>query len=307
MPALSSWNDGIAKQAILGYLARVTAANGSAYVPPEARVAVFDNDGTLWCEKPNYTQLDFFVSELRLAANVRPELAERPEYAALLAGDHAGIAALGIERIALALVEQCAGLQPEEFEQRARDFVMTNVHTDRQVPYAEMVYQPMLELLDILRAHAFEVFIVSGGGTEFVRAVSRQLYGVKPERVVGTLVAYEYVRRNGVPMLVRTSSLYGEANEGRAKVSHIQAHLGRRPIFGAGNSAGDREMLEYAAASGERGLAILVDHDDGEREYSYASEAGTFKAPEAITDTAQELGWTVVSMKNDWTKVFADK
>jgi phosphoserine phosphatase len=232
-------------------------------------------------------------------------MAERPEYSAILGGDRAAMAELGIERVALALVELFEGQTPEEFEEHARDFIMTANHPKIGAPYARAIYQPMLELLDLLRAHGFATFIVSGGGTEFVRAVSRELYGVDPEDVVGTLVAYEFVRRDETPVLLRTARVYGEANEGPAKVSHIRTQLGRRPIFAAGNSAGDKEMLEYAVAAPCAGLALLVDHDDSDREYAYASEAGTFSAAEPILETAQRLEWTVASMKNDWATVFA--
>jgi phosphoserine phosphatase len=301
---LPSWNNGRAKESILKFIARVTAEGEPDFVPANERVAVFDNDGTLWCEKPNYPQLDFLVTELRLRVGERSEMAERPEYAAILAGDRAAMAELGLERIGLALLELFAKLTPEEFEERARDFIMNATHPKLGAPYARAVYRPMLELLDFLRAHEFAAFIVSGGGTEFVRAVSRELYGVNSECVVGTLVAYEFVRRDGEPVLLRTARAHGEVNEGPAKVSHIRTQLGRRPIFAAGNSAGDREMLEYAAAAPGRGMALLVDHDDSEREYAYASEAGSFTADEPILETAQGLGWTVVSIKNDWATVF---
>ena len=264
---------------------------------------MFDNDGTLWCEKPNYTQLDFFVAELRRAVGDRAELGKRPEYAAILDGDRAAMADLGLERLALALLELFAGLRPEEFEERARAFIMKANHPELGFPYANAIYQPMLELLELLRAHSFSTFIVSGGGTEFVRAVSRDLYGIDPEGVVGTLVIYEFVRQDGVPTLIRTARLQGEANEGATKISNIQVHLGRRPILAGGNSAGDAEMLEYAAA-GNPGLGLLVDHDDSEREYQYASEAGTFEASEPIVETARRLGWTVASMRRDWQQIF---
>jgi phosphoserine phosphatase len=296
---LPSWRDGPARQAILDFVER---AGG---LPSDRRVAVFDNDGTLWCEKPNYIQLDFFVAGLRRAAADRPDLAKRPEYAAILEGDRKAMADLGIERIAMALVELFVGLRPEEFEQRAREFVLNEAHPALGRRYAGTVYKPMLELLDLLRAHEFSTFIVSGGGTEFVRAVSRQLYGIDPERVVGTLVAYEFQRDNGAPILVRTGRIHGEVNEGEPKVTHMQVHLGRRPILAAGNSAGDKEMLEYAASAADgSGLALLVDHDDADREYAYASEAGTFQSTEPVTAIAERLGWTVVSMKNDWAEVF---
>ena len=295
---LPSWHEGSTRSTLEAFIEQADA------IPAERRVAVFDNDGTLWCEKPNYTQLDFFVAELRRALAAKPDLAERREYAAILKGDRSAIAELGLDRVALALVELFAGLTPEEFDQRVLEFVMKAEHPELGVPYARAIYRPMIELLELLRTHSFSTFIVSGGGTEFVRAISRQLYGIDAEGVVGSLVAYEYVRRDGAPALIRTSKLQGTANEGPAKVEHIQSFLGRRPIFAAGNSAGDAEMLEYAAA-GEPGIALLVDHDDAEREYSYASQAGTFAAAEPVGETAQRLGWTTISMKDDWSQVFS--
>ena len=294
---LPSWREGHSRSALLSFIERADE------IPEERRVAVFDNDGTLWCEKPNYTQLDFFVTELRQAVGERPELGKRPEYAAILDGDRSAMAELGLERLAPALLELFAGLRPEEFEKRARDFIMKSKHPGLGIPYAQAIYKPMLELIDLLREHSFSTFIGSGGGTEFVRAVSRDLYGIDPEGVVGTLVMYEFVRQDGDPVLIRTSGLRGEANEGATKITNIQVHLGRRPILAAGNSAGDAEMLEYAAA-GDPALALLVNHDDSEREYEYASEAGTFEASEPIVETARRLGWTVVSMRNDWDQVF---
>jgi phosphoserine phosphatase len=301
---LASWNDGPTRTAIVEFVDAVTTEGSSRFVAAEKRVAVFDNDGTLWCEKPNYPQLDFLVTELRLRVRERPEVAERPEYAAILSGNRAAMAELGIERVALALVELFAGQTPEEFEEHARDFIMHTPHPKTGAPYGRAVYRPMLELLDLLRAYSFSLFIVTGGGTEFVRAVSHQLYGVYPEGVVGTLVAYDFIRRDDSPTLLRTGTVYGEANEGPAKVSHIRTQLGRRPVFAAGNSAGDSEMLEYAAAAPGGGFALLVDHDDSEREYAYASEAGTFIADEPIVGVARRRGWTLVSMKNDWKTVF---
>ena len=162
----------------------------------------------------------------------------------------------------------------------------------------------MLELLDALRAHGFATFIVSGGGTEFVRAVSQQLYGIPPEGVVGTLIEYEYLTVDGAPALRRTGNVSGDANEGPAKVLNIQQHLGRRPVLAAGNSAGDREMIEWAVAAPGPSLGLLIDHDDAEREFEYESVAGTFETTEAIVDVGRREGWTVVSMRDDWATVF---
>jgi phosphoserine phosphatase len=295
---LRSWRDGPTRSAVLDFLAAVDE------IPPGDRLAVFDNDGTLWCEQPSYVQLEFFVQELRRAVGERPELAARPEYRAILEHDRAAQGELGLERIAFALVELCEGITPEEFVERVDAFFASARHPDRAVAYGQMVYAPMLELIDELRARAFDVSIVTGGGTEFVRAVSQRLYGVAPVSVVGSQVGYSLVREGGRPVLRRTTELFGELNEGEAKISNIQRQLGRRPIVAGGNSPGDNEMLEYASAYDGPSLALVVDHDDAEREYAYESVAGSFAAAETATATARRFRWTVVSMANDWATVF---
>lgn len=297
-PQLPSWRPGPTRDAIVDFLSRADD------VEPERRVAVFDNDGTLWCEKPRYVQLDFLIHELSATVETRPELAAVAEYAAVLSDDRASIAAIGLERIALALVDLFTGLDPDTFDARVRHFLATADHPALGVPYRQTVYQPMLELLDALRARDFGTYIVTGGGTEFVRAISRGLYGVEPEGVVGTLVTYEVVRTDGRLRLVRTNRVHGEVNEGEAKAANLQLALGRRPIFAAGNSSGDAAMLEFATAADGPTMAMLIDHDDAEREYAYAGEAATFEAEEPITATAERLGWTVVSMARDWERVF---
>ncbi len=296
---LPSWRPGPTREAVLEFL------EASVEIPPHDRVAVFDNDGTLWCEKPRYPQLDFFLAELAETVSRRPELAEVVEYRAVLSGDSSAVAELGLERVAFALVDLFTGLEPEEFDARVHNFFATARHPDLDVPYGETVYQPMLELIDALRSRGFRVYLVTGGGTEFVRAVSRQLYGVEPDGVVGSLVAYEVEAGDRGPRLVRSNTLFGDANEGEAKVANIQMALGRRPIFAAGNSHGDAMMLDYArAANGGPTMAMLIDHDDDQREYAYASEAVTFGSAEPITAVAERRGWTVVSMRRDWTQVF---
>jgi hypothetical protein len=297
---LPSWNAGPTKDALLEFLAV------AAEVPVEDRVAVFDNDGTLWCEKPNYVQLEFMLAELARAIAADPSLGEREEYRALIEHDTAAQAELGLERIALALVELYAGIGPAEFDDRVRTFFANAEHRDRAVPYRATRYVPMLELVDALRAREFDVFLVTGGGTEFVRAVSGDFYDVSPDDVVGTLVTYQFDRsEDGRPHLVRGAALDGTAaNEGEAKVANIQRHLGRRPIFAAGNTAGDREMLEYALASDGPSLALLVDHDDAEREYAYVAQAGTIDFDGDVIEFGRSLGWTIASIRSDWATVF---
>jgi len=297
---LPSWNDGPTKRALLDFMA------AAEDVPVSDRVAVFDNDGTLWCERPNYVQLEFMLGELARAAAADDTLHSRDEYRALLENDTVLQAELGLERIALALVELCAGIGPRDFDERVRAFFASAVHRDREVPYRSMRFAPMLELLDALRALEFDVFVVSGGGTEFVRAISRDFYDVSPDDVVGTLVTYEFARDDaGRPHLVRGAALDGvAANEGEVKVANIQRHLGRRPIFAAGNTAGDREMLEYVLAADGPSLALLIDHDDADREYAYEAQAGTIDFDGDLVDVGRSLGWTVASIRDDWATVF---
>jgi phosphoserine phosphatase len=297
---LPSWRRGPTRDAIEVFL------EAAEMIPAEQRVAVFDNDGTLWCEKPQYAQIEFLVGELRAAVEVKPELAERPEYGAVLSEDRGAIGRLGPVNVVLALAELHAGMTPEAFEGRVRDFFATARHPDRGVPLSQMRYRPMLELIGELKARHFSVYVVTGSGTEFLRAVSTAFYGVGPAGVVGSQVDYELVHENGRPMLLRTRGIVGDPNEGPAKISNIQRLLGRRPIFAAGNSAGDSDMLDYAMAFDGPSLALLLDHDDDEREYAYQSVPGTFASGEAITETARRKGWTTVSMRRDWSAVYAD-
>ena len=296
---LPSWKSGRTRTALLDFIDAADA------LPSEDRVAVFDNDGTLWCEKPAYPQLLFMLDELSRAISVDPSLAEREEYRAMIDHDRAAQAEIGLERIAFALLELCTGIGPEEFDDRVASFFERTRHPDRGVAYVEMRYRPMLELVDELRAHDFDVFIVTGGGAEFVRAVSRRFYDVSPDAVVGSLVGYEFTRdAAGRPTLRRTTQLFGEVNEGAPKVTNIQLQLGRRPIFAAGNSPGDAEMLEYALAADGPSMALLVNHDDADREYAYEGEAGTFETDGSFTELAEGLGITIASMRNDWETVF---
>jgi phosphoserine phosphatase len=296
---LPSWRPGPTRDALVSFL------DAAEELPPEQRVAAFDNDGTLWCERPTYVQYDFFVDALRRQVEVEPQLADRQEYAAVLEADAVAMGELGLARVALALAELFEGLTPEAFTLRVREFLGRTRHVALGVPFEATVYQPMLELIDELRRRSFAVTLVSGGGTEFVRAISHELYGVAPEAVVGTLIDYRFGRdAHGRVVLQRTAGLVGEANEGPAKVTNIQTQLGRRPVLAAGNSGGDREMLEWAAGGDGPGLALLIDHDDEAREFRYVSQAGTFTEAEPITDVGRRLGWTVVSMARDWDRIF---
>jgi len=285
---LPSWNEGPARTAILDFVDRVSDEGGTDYVPPAERVAVLS-----------------VFARLHDAVVTRPELAEQPVVKALLAGDLAGAQQYGMEAIAGVLLELDAGRTTEEFTRDAADWLAAAKHPRFGVPFRELTYPPMLELMDLLRARGFRVFIVTGGGVEFVRAVGEELYGVPTDDVVGSAVQVEFERRDGRIVLVRKAAMLGSPNEGPPKAVNIQAHIGRRPILAAGNSAGDREMLEYAHTGDHPSLCLVVDHDDAEREYAYAGAAVTDPDAEPIVDTANRLGWTVVSMRRDWNRVFA--
>ncbi len=302
---LASWNEGPARTAILEFVDRVSEEGGADYVPPAERVAVLDNDGTLWCEKPTYFQALFVFARLGEAVASRPELGEQPVVKALLAGDLAAAQQFGMEAMAGVLLELDAGRTTEEFARDAADWLAAAKHPRFGVPFRELTYPPMLELMDLLRARDFRVFIVTGGGVEFVRAVGDELYGVPTDDVVGSAVQVEFERRDGRIVLVRKAAMLGSPNEGPPKAVNIQAHIGRRPILAAGNSAGDREMLEYAHTGEHPSLCLVVDHDDEEREYAYTGASVTDPDAEPIVDTAGRLGWTVVSMRRDWSRVFA--
>lgn len=297
---LPSWRPGATRDAVIAYL------DGLSDVPVADRVAYFDNDGTLWCERPGYVQLDFFVDELRRRSADDPSIADRPEFDAVLRSDPVAMGEVGMERIAVALGGLFDGETPDAFAEVVDDFIARYRHPRFDRPVTGLVYQPMLELLTELRALDFTIGIVTGGGTEFVRRLSQDLYGVPPELVVGTLIGYEFERDGDRPVLRRTIALMGSANEGATKVTHIQSQLGRAPIVAGGNSGGDREMMEWATSGTNPGLAILVDHDDAEREYEYVGRAQTFEESEAITDVADRLGWVTVSMRRDWATVFPE-
>lgn len=298
---LPSWRDGAARDAIVAFL------DASTDVPVDERVAYLDNDGTMWCEKPTYVQLDFFVDALQSRVADDPTLADRPEFAAVLAGDMQAIGDIGLAKVAGALAALFDGQTPEEFAEAADDFLGRFRHRTLGAGIEGVVYQPMLELLAELRAREFTIGIVTGGGTEFVRQVSQRLYDVEPGMVVGTLIGYRFDRDDdGHPVVRRTISQIGSANEGAAKVEHIYAQIGRAPLLAVGNSGGDREMLEWAQANRHGGLAVLIDHDDAAREFAYESKAATFDEDEPITTVARRLGWVVVSMDHDWTTVFAE-
>jgi phosphoserine phosphatase len=271
---LPSWNDGATRSAVLDYLGSI------GDVPVAERVAVFDNDGTLWCEKPTYLQAFFMLERLPDPPSSTREVVQ-------------------------ALLDAFSGMTTEEFDAAVDDWAERFRHPRFGVPFAGLVYAPMVELLELLREHEFRVFLVTGGGVDFVRPLGAQLYGVERDDVVGSAVQVEFQRRDGQVVLARTAVLAGSPNEGPPKVVGIHEHIGRRPLVAVGNSAGDREMLEFAHTGRRPSLCLVLDHDDAEREYAYGGEAVTNPDAEPIVATAERFGWTVISMRRDWSRVFA--
>lgn len=302
---LESWNDGATRAAIVEYVARVTTEGGPDYVAPSDRIATFDNDGTLWCEKPTYLQAFFILSRLKEQAASDPELAENDVVKALLAGDLAGAGKGGVGPLVEVLLNTHAGLTSEEFDVAVERWLADYRHPRFGTAFDGLVYAPMLELLDFLREHEFRVFIVTGGGVDFVRPVSTQLYGVDPDDVIGSAIEVDMERRDGRVVLVRKPTLAGSPNEGVPKVTNIHARIGKRPIVAVGNSAGDREMLEFVSTGEQPSLCLVINHDDEDREYAYGGESVTNPDAEPILTTAETFGWTVASMRDDWSRVFA--
>ena len=302
MTELLSWSDGSAKSAIVDFVGRVTT-DGPDFVAPEARVAVFDNDGTLWCEKPAYIQLDFLVRRLAEQAAADPALAAEQPYQAAAAGDLAwfGDAVTkhyngddsALKILAGGILSAYAGMSVEDHADQIRAFFAEAQHPTLGRPYTACGYLPMVELLRYLEANGFTNYIVSGGGRDFMRPVTTSMYGVPPERVIGSSVGLDFVDGQ-----LKTTATPEFLNDGPVKAVRIWGRVGRRPIFAAGNSNGDIEMLEYACAGTGPSLGMLVRHDDAEREFDYTAGADN------ALGLAAERGWAVASMRDDWTTVF---
>jgi len=301
-PFLPSWNQGPARQAVVSLVARVTREGGPDYVPPHERVATFDNDGTLWVEQPLYIQAVFAIDRASELATRNPRLASQPLFKAILQKDRNALAHLSEHEIGQILSATHAGMTPEEFSERARHWFDRAAHPRYGRLYKELTYQPMLELLQYLRANAFKTFIVSGGGVDFMRAISMDIYAIPPEQVVGSSGATRFVVNGGKASLVKLPKL-GSVDDKDGKPININLHIGRRPILAVGNSDGDLAMLQYAASGQGARLVMLVHHDDAEREYAYDRQSKIGKLDKAL-DEARARRWTIVSMKRDWNVVF---
>ncbi len=301
---LPSWNDGPAKQSIVNFVKATTTQGGSQFVPPGERIATFDNDGTLWAEQPMYFQLLFALDRVKALAPQHPEWKNKEPFASLLKGDVKGALAGGEPAIVEIVMATHAGMTTEEFEKIVKDWLATARHPKFKRPYTELVYQPMVELLAYLRANGFKTFIVSGGGIEFMRPWTEKVYGVPPEQVVGSSVKTKYEMRDGKPALVRLAEI-DFIDDKTGKPVGINSHIGRRPVAAFGNSDGDQQMLEWTQGGSGARLMMLVHHDDAVREWAYGADSkiGTFS--DALMAEAKAKQWTVISMKNDWKRIFA--
>jgi phosphoserine phosphatase len=304
---LPSWNEGLAKRAITEFVEAATTRGGPKYVEPAARIAAFDQDGTLWVSHPLYTQAMFALDRVAELAPKHPEWKRQEPFKAILAGDEEAMSKFSEQDWWRVIAATHAGMTTAEFEKIVKAWLAKAKHPRFKRPYVDLAYQPMLELLRYLRASGFKTYIVTAGGQEFVRVYSERVYGIPPEQVVGSSIATQYEYRHGKPVLMREpKSLLLD----RHKAVGIHLFIGRRPQAAFGNSSGDREMLEWTTAGGGAHLGMLVLHDDGEREYAYgpaeglpATKVGTL--PQALMDEARKEGWVPIHMKKDWKRIFA--
>jgi phosphoserine phosphatase len=300
---LPSWNDGRAKQSILEFIAAVTREGSPDFVPVPQRIATFDNDGTLWVEQPMYTQLAFALDRVAALAPLHPEWREKQPFKAALERDMKALAEAGERGMVELVMATHAGMTTAEFEKSVTDWLATARHPRFKRPYTELVYQPMLEVLAFLRASGFQSFIVSGGGIEFMRPWTERVYGVPPQRVVGSSIKTRFEMRDGMPLLFRLPQI-NFVDDKAGKPVGINAHIGRRPIAAFGNSDGDLEMLQWTTLAGDRWrLGVIVHHTDAEREYAYDRHS-YFGRLDVALDAATVNRWTVVSMKDDWREIF---
>jgi len=299
---LASWSDGASKARIVSFVQGVTDPTSKTYVPPAERVAVFDNDGTLWTEQPMYFQLAFILDRVHTLAPQHPEWRTTEPFKSVLAGDMAGVAAAGEHGLLELMAATHAGMTSDEFARIVADWLATARHPRFKQPYDELTFAPMRELLAYLRANGFKTYIVSGGGVEFMRVFAERAYGVPPEQVIGSSIRTKYELRDGKPAIVRLPEI--EFIDDKAgKPIGIQKFIGRRPILAFGNSDGDFEMLEFTTSSPGPRLGLIVHHDDGEREYAYDRKSPVGRLERGLDEAAQR-GWVIVSMKDDWQRVY---
>jgi phosphoserine phosphatase len=306
---LPSWSDGKTKQAVLAFVESVTTPGSPDFVPTAERIATFDNDGTLWPSHPTYTQLAFALDRIKALAPQHPEWKTKQPFKAVLDNDMQALAAAGEKGLVELVMTSHAGMSTAEFEKIVTDWFKTAKHPRFKRLYTELAYQPMVELLAYLRANGFKTYIVSGGGIEFMRPMTQKVYGVPPEQVIGSSIETKYEMKDGKPVLMRLPKVHF-IDDKAGKPVGINEFIGRRPVAAFGNSDGDRQMLEWTGADGGARLMMLVFHDDAEREYAYGpadglpdTKFGTFS--QSLMDEAKQKGWVVISMQDDWKRIFA--
>jgi len=301
---LPSWNDGTAKQSIVTFIRTVTERASPQFVPPEQRIATFDNDGTLWAEQPIYFQFAFALARVKALAPKHPEWKTKQPFKAVLDGDMKALAASGEKGMFQLLIATHTGMTTEEFTKTVVDWIGTAQHPRFKRPYTDLVYQPMVELLAHLRANGFKTYIVSGGTVEFMRPWTERIYGIPPEQVVGTSFVTTFkLETDGKPVLLRQPKI-DYIDDGPGKPVSIQKFIGRRPVLAFGNSDGDQQMLQWTAAGDGARFMGLVHHTDAVREWAYDRQSHVGRLDKAL-DEAKRRGWTVVDMKADWKKIFA--
>ncbi|QDV64964.1 haloacid dehalogenase-like hydrolase [Crateriforma conspicua] len=299
---LPSWNDADTKTSITSFVQRVTDPDSTDFVEPALRIATFDNDGTLWSEKPFYFQLAFALDRVKAMAPMHPEWKQTQPFQAVLEGDMKTVMAGGKESLLKIVATTHAGMTAAEFEALAYDWIQTAKHPKTGRLYKDMVYQPMLELLTYLQSNGFKTFIVSGGGIDFMRPWTMETYGIPPEQVVGSSIKTKYELRDGKPVILRMPDIdFIDDKEG--KPIGIHSHIGRRPIFAAGNSDGDWQMLQYATMDHSPSFGLIVHHTDADREWAYDRQSAVGKL-DKVLDDAPKQGWTVVDMKRDWKQIY---
>jgi phosphoglycolate phosphatase-like HAD superfamily hydrolase len=307
---LPSWNDGPAKQAIVDFVAATTDKSSTKFVPPEERIATFDQDGTLWVEHPMWTQVMYCLDRVPAVVAAKPELKDVEPFKMVLTDGRDVIARLTMDDLTKILAATLSGMPVEEFQAEVKKWLATAEHPRWKRKYTELTYLPMQEVIKYLRANGYKTYIVTGGGQDFVRVSAEQLYGIPPEQVVGSVGATKFgYDKEGRPFLTKEPKLLlNDDNAGKPEGIHLM--IGRRPHAAFGNSTGDRQMLEYTGAGGGARLMMLVLHDDAKREYAYGpaqdlpdTKVGTFT--QALFDEAKQKGWTVISMKKDWNTIFA--
>jgi phosphoserine phosphatase len=299
---LPSWNDTAARSAILEFVASVTREGSESFVPVAERIAVFDNDGTLWSEQPAYFQLYYAIDYIKKNADSHPEWRTTQPFKAAIEGDLKTLAAGGEEGLVKLVMASHAGMTNDEFAKSVEDFIATATHPTKKKHFNELVYQPMLELLDYLRDNEFQTWIVSGGGIDFMRTFTEETYGIPPEQVVGSQIEMAYELRDGKPVLVRQPKI-NFVDDKVGKPVGIERHIGRKPVAAFGNSDGDLQMLQYTCIDRPGTLCLIVHHTDKVREWAYDrdSHIGTL---DAALDEAESRDWVVVDMAKDWELIY---